>query len=256
MRVKPRELVLLVPGTTQYEMEMRSSILFSGSDYAWHLVDEQRVPLRSVMKMSIRAKMRARKSGKSIDSELADEYERLKEGRTEIRGSDGSLKYRRPNKTRRRKKEPEVREETPRDDEWDAIRGSVSALVSKELAEVDEVEREILMVDLGIDLEVLVRQYQAKLRTKSKNGLRKGWNEIAERRKLYQSLRVLGMDAPRPGELPDLDLVNKTYRRVAADCHPDRHPGNPHVVDEFKRVGAAYRTVLECVSSLKEQQDA
>lgn len=241
MRVQSKEVPVLLSNCTAYEVEARSAILSAGSDLAWRILDEDRVSLRTVLLMVRRAKSAADSSGRGLDAELADEYGAIKSGTSPIRGRNGRTVLRRPMRARTA-------------DEWKRIRTITESIVSREMSELDEVEREAIIFDLRVDIDVLVRQYKSRIKTRVKNGLRGDWNDRTERRKMIAALRALGMDPPSPGGVPDMDLVRRTFRRVAADSHPDRHQGNEHVASVFRSVNQAYQTIVEYVNFVKERK--
>ncbi|MDA0999670.1 MAG: DnaJ domain-containing protein [bacterium] len=56
---------------------------------------------------------------------------------------------------------------------------------------------------------------------------------------LESACKVLGLSPDA-----DAEMIRRAYRRLAFDCHPDRHAGNPEMEQRFKRLSEAYRVAI------------
>lgn len=231
LKTSSADLSAILDGASTYELTSRTRFLLSGSEYVWKLLDEDSVQISIARRVLVRAENIAASKGVGLDEAIRDEYEESQRG-TGARGSTSSRS-------------------------WDLIKSTLESILSKDLEDVHEVERESVRGDVMADLDVFVRQARAKIRTRAKHGLPKDFTLVSEeqekemRRQFLRDMREVGVDAPRPGRLPDMALLKKTYRRVAGDHHPDRRPGEPEVLEKFKRVNESYQRILTYVEHMK-----
>lgn len=232
MKTSSAELTVLLDGTSTYELTARTRFLLSGSEHVWKLLDGQSVQISIVKKVLFQAEKIASSKGLPLDDVIRDEYEELQ-----------------------RKAGP--RSSTPSARGWELIKTTVESILEREMEGIHELERESVRSDIMADLDVFIRHARAKVRTRAKHGLPKDFTLVSEeqekemRRQFLRDMREIGVDPPRSGRLPDMDLVKKTYRRVAGDHHPDRRPGEAQVLEKFKRVNEAYQRILGYVEHMK-----
>ncbi len=51
---------------------------------------------------------------------------------------------------------------------------------------------------------------------------------------------ILGIDRGA-----DQEVIKRAYRKIALECHPDRHPGDPEAAAQFRAVAEAYATLSD-----------
>ncbi len=228
MKVKSRDLTVLLPGASTYELQARNQFVLSGSEYIWSLLDDEEVQISVVKRILTSARNLAKSTGRRLDDVLRETY------------LDSQ-------------REAGPKAESVSSKKWELLRETMSSIISSELDGLHDIERRAAADEALVEIDVLVRQLKARIRSRLKRGLPKSWeaaSERNERREFCADMRELGMDPPRSGKLPDMDEVRRTHRRVAADHHPDRRK-DPGAKDKFQRVNEAYQRILVYVESKK-----
>lgn len=229
MKVKSRDLTIILEGTSTYELQARTQFLLSGSEYVWSLLDEEEVQIAVARKMLTVSRLQSKSTGRPLDEVLRETY-----------------------LDSQREAGPKAESVTSR--KWELLRETMASIISSELDGLHDMERRAASEEMMTEIDVLVRQLRAKMRSRLKRGLPKTWeasSERAERRDFCSNMRELGLDPPRSGKMPDMEEVKRTYRRVAADHHPDRR-SDAGATEKFHRVNQAYQRILEYVESKKE----
>jgi hypothetical protein len=228
MKVKSRDLTVLLSGASTYELQARSQFILSGSEYIWSLLDDEEVQISVARRILVSARTMSKSTGRNLDDVLREVY------------LDSQ-------------REAGPKAESISSKKWELLRETVSSIVSSELDGLHDIERRAALDEALIEIDVLVRQLKAKIRSRLKKGLPKSWEAVSERnerREFCADMRELGMDPPRSGRLPNMDEVRRTHRRVAADHHPDRRK-DQGAKDKFQRVNEAYQRILAYVGSKK-----
>lgn len=229
MKVKSRDLTVLLEDTSTYELQARAQFLLSGSEYIWALLDEESIQIAVARKMLALSRIQAKSTGRPLDEVLREAY-----------------------LDSQREAGPKAESVTSK--KWELLRETMMSIIASELDGLHDIERRAASDEVLVEIDVLVRQLRAKIRSRMKRGLPKTWeasSERAERRSFCSDMRELGLDPPRSGRLPDMEEVRRTHRRVAADHHPDRRPDSG-AAEKFHRVNQAYQRILEYVESKKE----
>ncbi len=233
MGAKSIELVHILPGVSQYELTSRTRLLLSGSESVWKLVDDEAVEIGTVKRVLIRAEKVAAAKDMPLDEAVITEFEESQRGPRQVSNTARS---------------------------WSLIRESVLSILKKDLSSVHEMERQAVADEVTVELDVFIRQLRSKVRARSKSGIPKDFGsrppaEVkADRRQFCADMRELGLDPPKPGRTPDMDVVRRTHRRVSADHHPDRRK-EPEAVEKFHRVNQAYQRILKFVESMKGTEE-
>jgi DnaJ domain len=228
MKVKSRDLTVLLDGTSTYELQARTQFTLSGSEYIWSLLDKEMVQISVARRMLAISRIQASSTGRPLDEVLREAY------------ADSQ-----------RDAGPKAESITSK--RWELLRETVASILSSELDGLHEIERRAALDEALVEIDVLVRQLKTKIRSRIKRGLPRSWevsSERAERREFCADMRELGLDPPRSGRLPDMEEVRRTHRRVSADHHPDRRK-DPGATEKFHRVNRAYQRILEYVESRK-----
>ena len=132
-------------------------------------------------------------------------------------------------------------------DFWAAHREMVQPYILSRLpADADELLSEQLYRDFEEAVKVAVEILATRIsrqRTTSRDT--HAVTERTQRARTKKALTLFGMDLPRKGKRLDRRMVKRRYIKVAAACHPDRHPSQQEVMGErFKEATRAYEDVL------------
>lgn len=63
---------------------------------------------------------------------------------------------------------------------------------------------------------------------------------------LYDCMRLLGL-----GEATTITEVKRNYRRLALECHPDRHGGSESARRRFSEIASAYRVLMRSLRAVE-----
>lgn len=229
MKVSSVDLNVILDGASKYEVMMRTHFLLSGSEYVWSMLDEEKVQI-AVVKKLLRDSVRVAKVlGRPLDDVLRESFL-------------GSQKDAGP------------RSRSSLASGWDLVRESMSVIIGKELGGLLDIEKDSVMKEAMVDVDLLIRQVRARIKAKTKTGLPKDWQagpDRSSRRDFCSDMKELGLDPPKPGRMPDMAEVKRAYRRSAADHHPDRRPDEGAKL-KYERVNESYQRILVYVETRKE----
>jgi hypothetical protein len=225
------ELRHLIPGSSSYDLANRNYLLRHAPESVWALVDDG-MSLRQARKTLADARRMSKVKGTDIAACFEQVHKSVLNESIPASGKNGTF-YKRRSGTRK-------------SIDWVTIEGMVKTVLTEELQE-EGFDADSLSSDFLTDLKVLVKQYKVRT-TARKESLadRRASSESEDklrRREVLPWFRELGLDPPKPGRRADMREVRRTYRRLAGDNHPDKHPDMPHVADKFRRVNEAYKFI-------------
>jgi hypothetical protein len=233
MKVPSADLSIILEGAKNLEVRNRTQFFLSGSEYVWKILDEEKVKMATAVRLLREATRISKALGRPLDDVLKERF-------LESQRRAGPRSGPRPSSSS--------------SNGWDLVRETLSSIIRKELDGLLDVEKSALMAEAMVEVDVLVRHLRSKIRSKTKSGLPKDWEaglEKAERKEFCSDMRELGLDPPKPGRMPDMAQVKNSYRRVAADHHPDRRQDSG-AKEKFRRVNESYQRILAYVESKKE----
>ena len=233
-RKNDRHLLRELTGIRTYEFEIRSYCRLSGSEFIWSMLDEHGVAIGTVRKILVSAKRESAVNGQALDDVLRDMYVRISSvGYTAKTKTGVSYRSQRPDAVR---------------SSWGSIHSSIRAIMLKELGHLDPIEHARLEKGFDLDLKALIHQYKVRVNALARSGL--PTEDKTLRRRFLVALDEIGLE--RPGRTINQDYADKLrkgYRRRLADSHPDRHPGNDHMIEKFRCIVEAYKTVEEYLAT-------
>jgi hypothetical protein len=221
----------IIPDVSGYDLQNRKYLLRNASDHIWKLIEEG-LSLRQARKTLFEARKIAELRGQDIEECFKKIHQSILNESDEVHSKNGIF-Y---------KRKPGARKST----DWIQIEALASKLFAEELGE-DGLDSDTLRTEFIVELKILIKQYKVKSAarretvTANKNML--DGEEKNLRRQVILAFRDLGLDAPKPGKRPDMKLISRTYRRLAADNHPDKHGGQDHVLEKFRSVNNAYKLI-------------
>lgn len=223
-----RTLLKDVLGNTFSENEVNSYLLNNYSQYAWKLIDEDKVFPRTVINIVKEAKEAAETYGISLDKAVelinnsygwhGKKYIKIENQTVEVKNNEKVVSY----------------------TDWDEFYEKAQSLLGDGV-EVDDAFKKFLLRNFKIELKNLVSQYKKRMEVKLEFDTECKFITPSE---LKIACDTLGISKPESGTIVDHRVLKKKYKSLALAYHPDRNSGNDNVIFLFHKVNEAYSTIL------------
>lgn len=131
---------------------------------------------------------------------------------------------------------------------WNVVREIVSEQIVNRIGEdADPFLVEQLYREFEHELKALIDTFSERVHSRRRAAQeRRLLTDRTIRKHVKEALNLFGMDMPRRGQVFDVKLFRRRYRRVVKEYHPDRNPGNEDAMrQQFQAVTDAYERIMQ-----------